>query len=165
MMTESLTLRSLQSELFMCMFQDIGLVSRAFTVEIGLKALLKLSDQSFPNRHKLRQLFDLLPPQAQNQLEYTYKRTGRPESFPDQVLFISSVQTVFDQFDNIYTKIRYRPKAVYDGPMLSAWFNLDAAIRAIQFAILTHKSNMDMRHAMSIEVEPDSQREGDPTSD
>lgn len=47
-------LRSLQSELFMCMFQDIGLVSRAFTVEIGLKALLKLSDQSFPNRHKLR---------------------------------------------------------------------------------------------------------------
>ena len=149
-------LQWMQMETMMIMFQDIGLVSRAFTVEIGLKTVLKLCGTNFPNRHFLLQLFDLLPNIARNQLDYAHRILGKPENFPDKVIYIPSVREVFSQFDNIYTDIRYRPQIVDNGPILSAWYNLEAASHSLLFTICTHKSNLDMRHAAMADIEPDS---------
>ena len=139
----------------MCMFQDIGLVSRAFTVEVGLKAVLSLAGQKFPNRHLLLQLFDLLDQIPKNQLDFAHRRLGKPEEFPDRVLYIPDIRAIFNQFDNIYTEIRYRPNLVDDGPIMSAWWNLDAAAHSILLTILSHKSNLDMIHPTTIDIEPE----------
>ncbi len=149
---DAVGLRDLQSQLFMCLFQDFGLTSRAFTVEMGLKTLLKLSGKDFPPKHFLLFLHELLPSQARNQLDYSHRLFGRPDDFPEQVTFIPSVQETFRMFDNMYTRIRYRPEIISDEPMLTAWYNLEAVSQSLLFTVFTHKSNRDMRHAALADI-------------
>lgn len=142
-----------QSQLMMCLYQDVGLVARAFMVEIGMKALLTLSGQEVKRRHKLSQLYDLLHPIARCQLGIAYQRVGDIPPLPDRVIRIPSIQTVFSTYDNLYTDIRYRPELVDEGPILSAWFHLNSTATSILFSILTHKSNEDMRHAYALSID------------
>ena len=114
-----------QSQLMMCLYQDVGLVARAFMVEIGMKALLSLCGQKVKHWHKLTQLYDLLHPIAQQQLKAAYQRVKDIPPLPDQIVRISSIDAVLSTYDNLYTEIRYRPQLVDEGPILSAWFHLN----------------------------------------
>lgn len=149
-------LRALQIDLMMCLFQDFGIASRAFTAEMGLKSLLKLSGKAVPHKHFLGQLFELLPSQPKNQLDYAHRLLGRPEEFPNEIIYIPSIQEIFNLYDNIYTQIRYRAQVVAEAPMLSAWYNLACASESLSFTILSHKSNLDMRHAVLADIEVES---------
>ena len=142
-----------QTQLMMCVYQDVGLVARAFMVEIGMKALLSLCGQRIKRLHRLSQLYDSLHPIAQRQLAVAYQRVENVPPLPDEIVRIPSIEAIFSTYDNLYTKTRYRPELVDKGPILSAWFHLNSAANTILFALLTHKSNMDMRHAYSISME------------
>ncbi len=142
-----------QSQIMMCLYQDVGLVARAFMVEIGMKALLRLCGQEIKRRHQLSQLYDLVHPVARQQLSLAYQLVGHIPPLPDQIVRLPSIKVIFSTYDNLYTTIRYRPQLVDKGPIVSAWFHLDSAAHTILFALLTHKSNSDMRHGHSISIE------------
>ena len=142
-----------QRQQMMCLYQDIGLVAKAFTVEVGMKALLSVCGQEIRRRHRLAQLFDALNPVARRQLTAVYPRAEKSFSLPNEILRVHSIHAILKTYDNLYTEIRYRSQLVDTGPILSAWFHLDIAAHTIGLALLTHKSNADMRYAYSMSID------------
>lgn len=142
-----------QSQLMMCLYQDVGLVARAFMVEIGMKALLRMCGQPIKRWHKLAQLYDLLHPIARQQLDVAYRKVEDVPPLPNEVVRIGSLKAILSTYDNLYTEIRYRPTLIGEGPILSAWFHLKIAANTILFTILTHRSNLAMRHSYLAAVE------------
>ena len=142
-----------QAQQAMSLYQDIGLVSKAFTVEIGLKALLSLCGQEIKRWHLLLQLYDLLHPVAQGRLTSLYPLVEESFEVPRRVPRMPSIQSIFSTYNQMYTQIRYRSQLLKEGPILSAWFHLDLAANTILLALLSHRSNIDMKYAFSASVE------------
>ncbi len=146
-------MRRMQEELMLSVYQDVGLTSKTFNSEIGIKAILALAGIEPPHRHRLHELFTLTPPVPRNELERAYRLLGPSFEFPKRVVSLPSLASIFEANDNLYTDIRYRPTIIGQGAIISAWYNLDAALECIQWVIMKHKSNAGLAQLWSMQID------------
>ena len=144
-----------QLEFLLTLYSDVGLVSRIFVVEAGLKCLLCLSGSAPPKRHRLMQLFDLLPPTIQGNLQRAYGIVLKRLDPPNDFTILPSIESVFRLYDNLYEELRYPNPDKEEGPIISAWYNLGTALDATVIVASTHELLAGMRYISEVSIESD----------
>lgn len=143
----------MQSEFIVSMYRDVGLVSRLFVTEAGLKCLIALSGSTPGNWHKLNQLYDLLPPAVQTELGRAYAIVVKNSDAPDSVALIPSVTGVVELYNDLYQELRYPEPETDERSIISAWNNLGNLIDAILIIAMSHESHSTMTNVSEASIE------------
>lgn len=133
-------IKEIEANFQFSLYCDVGLMTRIFATEIGLKCLLSLSGLKAPKRHSLKQLFDLLPPAVEDELERVFGVATEKLDIPDGIVLCSSVRVIVKLYDNLYGDLRYPNPEQEVGAIVSAWHNLGALLRATMLVVFSHDS-------------------------
>ncbi len=133
------SLKQFEADFRLSLYRDVGLVTRVFAVESGLKCLLCLSGQKAPPRHKLQQLLDLLPPAVEHELERAFEIVTEKPDVPDDVVLCPSARAVASLYNDLYNQMRYPSPEREDETITSAWHNLGALLHASSLTVLSHE--------------------------
>ena len=138
--TESLPSKTeIEADVRFSLYCDVGLMTRIFATEIGLKCLLSLSGQEVPKRHRLKQLLDLLPSAVEYELERAFGIATQRPDVPDGVVLCPSASAVVELYDDLYMELRYLKPQQEGGAIASAWHNLGAVLHASSLAVVSHE--------------------------
>ena len=143
----------MQGEFVVAMYRDVGLVSRLFVTEAGLKCLIALSGSKPGNWHKLNQLYDLLPPAVQAELGRAYATVVKNSDAPGSVALIPSVIGVVELYNDLYQELRYPEPETDERSIISAWNNLGNLVDAILIVAMGHESLSTMRIVSEASIE------------
>ena len=87
---------------FQYFYTDPPIVNAAFSCEVFLKLLLHLDQIDFQKSHKLKQLFEMLPPEIMETVKYqTVQKCGHWKDLWNQDI-LSQVSNAFEKWRYIY---------------------------------------------------------------
>ena len=145
-------IQQVQNDFILGLHRDVGLVSRTFVAEAGLKGLISLSGSKPEITHELSKLYDALPPEVQTELQRLHSVAVIDASVPKGVILIPSITGIVKLYNNLYQELRYPKPKTDESYILSAWHNLDLLIGAIFVVATSHESQRAMRHVWQASI-------------
>ena len=102
-----------EKETFQYLYDDPAIVNAAFSCEVFLKLLLHLEQIDCKKSHKLKQLFELLPPEMMKIVRYqTTQKCGYWKDVWDQEI-LSQVSDAFEKWRYFYEIDRAKSGSIH----------------------------------------------------
>ena len=139
----------IRTEITLGLVQDAILPQKAFVMELGLKALLALSGQQTKRWARLGQLHDLLEPLVREMLSAHFDFVKQDWEFPDNVPAAASLESLLNGADDLLAHIKYHAEPADPILITTIFYNLDIALDALAFVIVSHESNAEMNDSFA----------------